>query len=118
MEATSTTAEALQLLQSIEDDARPMSLLVCVKHNDDELGLVDLDLHMAHAAKQDEMEELESKVWEASAWTTPSDQSSSSRDAASKPVKRRKRSCKSLRPHYFDEEGKEVFLQPRQTVWY
>ncbi|CAB9517409.1 hypothetical protein SEMRO_855_G211330.1 [Seminavis robusta] len=30
----------------------------------------------------------------------------------------RKRRVKSLKPYFFDEEGKKVTLAPRQTFWY
>lgn len=43
---------------------------------------------------------------------------STSSGKTAKTGKSRKRSCQSLKPYYFNDDGQMVYLLPRQTFWY
>lgn len=94
---------------SVESDERPNSLLQCKQPD----GSVDTGLYMKYLQKQSELSDIERNLVELP-WQ---DQESDSLVVSSPKVKRR-RSAKSLRPYYFDDNGEPVYLQPRKTVWY
>lgn len=116
--------QAMDQYYAVLNDGRPSSVLEC--ENED--GEVDEDLHEEYLAKLQDIEAAERNYFLSIG--TPSGSgsaggraSSSSSSAAlggrsASASKRQKKSCKSLRPYYFANDGTIKYLKPTETVWY
>jgi hypothetical protein len=99
-----------QLLDLIEKDTRPSSLIDCLDLSSGAGSPIDLARFLELSAKQDEIDALDDSIMECVGVKNNTEEV---------PAKKRKeRTCKSLRPYYFNDKGEQVFLRPRQTIWY
>jgi hypothetical protein len=103
----------LKITSLIENDTRPSSLLECLDHPPGSGSPIDLRKYLEYAAKQEELDGLEDQMSKLILV-----ESSSLQTEQPTKKKRKWKFVKSICPYYFDENGKQVFLRPRQTVWY
>jgi hypothetical protein len=95
-------------LASIDDDDRPSSIINCLEED----GSINAERYAAMLSRQDDIEAAESAWFD---YLLVAEE-----DDTEPPKKRRKskRSVKTLRPYYFDNDGNVVYLLPTQTFWY
>jgi len=115
MEGSATAAMACYL--AIVNDERPSSLLECETEGAD--CQIDQEKYEKYKQKEADLEEAEKNVFFSFA---PVEEEMTVGNAASERTppakKRKKKSCKSLRPYYFDDKGNIKYLLPTETVWY
>jgi DDE superfamily endonuclease len=100
-------SDAASRLYALELDDRPSTLLECTSRD----GSVDSARYLLYLQKQHEISILERNLIDERLLD-------GEREEVPKPRQKKKRSVKSLRPYYFDQDGRAVFLKPKETVWY
>jgi len=101
---------AMNHYYNLLNDDRPSSLVECEGRN----RRTDPEKYALYKQKEIELEEVERNCFFAMQET--GEESEIPQKKAKK--KRKKKSCKSLRPYYFDNNGELRFLKPTETVWY
>jgi len=106
---------ALAECSRILSDDRPTSTAQCLGLD----GVINPRLHAQFLAKERELEEAEKNHFETLIDMLEEEEKdvSETRTKSKSRRSRKKRSCKSLRPHCFDENGNRKHLQPRETLW-
>ena len=95
-------------------DDRPISTAQCTLQD----GSLDPRLHAQFLEKEREMEAAERNHFECLiAMLEEEEQDSSERNRKKARRSRKKRTCKTLRPYCFDENGERKCLKPRETIW-
>jgi len=93
---------------SVASDFRPSSIADCYGIN----GELDLFKFLQYQEKCSDLARAERNA-------LLQHHEESDDDAVTTSTKRtRRRHCKALTPHYFDEEGNMIYLKPRETVWW
>ena len=99
---------ALLEYQRIEDDNRPNSLVECL----DEDGDINENKYILYKQKEAELDDAQDQINESII------REEESNVEEPKPKNRSPRKHKSLKPFFIGDNGKIVYLNPRQTFWY
>ena len=112
-------SQASEHYYALLNDERPSSLRECEGRD----RKVDPELYRQYKEKESDIEEAERNYFFAMGSQEEQEDTTASsvqksRSSKSTTNKRRKKSCQSLRPYYFDNDGKLKYLLPTETVWY
>jgi hypothetical protein len=111
------STRVIEQYYAIVNDERPSSLLECQSSTD---RRIDREKYAQYKKKEEELEAIEKNYFFALLAEGEAVESANESITAStsSTKKRKKKSCKALRPYYFDNDGTLKYLQPTETVWY
>jgi NTP pyrophosphatase (non-canonical NTP hydrolase) len=101
---------------AINDDDRPSSLTDCLANDGVSL---DPEKYRQHQEKEDELgDAMMQLLMSYNVAKVVGNRKENKMGVVRSAKKRAKRRTKVLAPYYFDDEGRKVYLRPKQTYWY